>query len=902
LASGANRGSRNLQWQKPYSRKATGLKRDASERAVPRQRRSRASGFRALAVAVVLAGAVAWVYVRYLSSLEPIGHEKWVLLPLIALGLWASEIHAVHVRNRRFSIGISLSDIPVLLAIVFLQPALALTAISCGCLAAGAHKRRNLIKLVPTWTAYLLAVSLGILVYDRWLGLKGSPVRVEGWLVSAGTIALITVVDLALVLAGQALIERRWRHPPFVQVVLQTVAYITVCTAGGLVAVSLVVVNTWGIALFAGIAVAANVAYRATVTSGVRYANLEKLYDFTRRLNGLTDGREVMATVVEDARTLLSAGRAELAVPVGPTMEGLVIRCALQDEGKARFEEAVPISRLDELVGERGAVLFNSRCDDVQLVAAMGEQALTEALIAPLTRDDARAGYLLVADRPFRQDGFKPADLRFFETLAANAGAALRSSELMEQLRREVARRQHQAHHDPLTDLPNRLFFSERLDEVLASGTGFKVAVMLIDLDGFRDVNDTLGHVTGDAILRELGWRLTPFAGETSMVAHLGGDEFAVLITASDDMEVETTADKVLGVITQPCAVGGLLLDIRASMGVAVASGYKGGRDGTNLMSHADVAMYLAKQSGGGVRFYDPAEDHSTLRHLTLATELRRAIERQALEVWYQPVVGLGSGEVLGLEALLRWTHDQFGPISPVEFIPVAERAGLIDPLTWFVLDRALSQLRQWRALVPRLSVAVNISARSLGSTKVPDHVACALRSSGVPPEALTLELTESLMMTDPVTCERAMHNLKELGVNLSIDDYGTGWSSLSRLKVLPFNELKIDKSFVKEMIYDKGDEAIVRSTIELARSLGRTTTAEGVEDKATLSRLASLGCNAAQGFYLARPLPAAECESWLSAFVGWPNQVASEDRSVGSENSRSNGHSGGTRAWELSL
>jgi EAL domain-containing protein (putative c-di-GMP-specific phosphodiesterase class I) len=311
-------------------------------------------------------------------------------------------------------------------------------------------------------------------------------------------------------------------------------------------------------------------------------------------------------------------------------------------------------------------------------------------------------------------------------------------------------------------------------------------------------------------------------------------------------------------------------------MGVAVAPPPGHQRDPTSLMRHADVAMYLAKASGGGVRFYDPAEDRSTLRRLTLATELRRAIETEALDVWYQPVVKLGTGEVLGCEALLRWSHDQFGPIAPVEFIPVAESAGLIDPLTWWVLDQALGQLVSWREFLPELTVAVNLSARSLTSLKVTERVEGSLHRSGLEPGALTLELTESSMMADPAVSQQAMHNLGDLGVNLSIDDYGTGFSSLSRLKDLPFKELKIDRSFVKEMTHDKGDEAIVRSTIELARNLGRTVTAEGVEDKETLDQLARIGCHAAQGYYLARPLPAVDCGTWLTGFTARPSSLTS--------------------------
>ncbi len=857
------------------------MSKEASERSKPKAQTSQASLARALVAACALLAVTVFVYWQYLSALKPaglvvkqLGGDVWALWPLVAVGTWASHAHAVTIRNRKLSVSVGLSEIPVLAAIVFLRPGPALVAVSIGQLAASVQMRRKPAKVLANSSVYLLCVSLGILVYHHFLG-SASAVGAQGWVVSATTVAFITVSDLVLLLLVLGFIDKRWRRPPLVPMLVQAGAYIAVCTAGGLVAVSLVWVNIWGVGLFIAIAIAANLAYRATVLSGQRYANLEKLYDFTRHLSALSEGRDVMVTVLEEARSLLSAGRGELVVPLDAPLDGLVLRCSLDGDAEPGFDKGVPFSAFDALVGERGPQLLDVRSDDQRLAAAMRERGLTEALVAPLQREDPQAGYLLVANRPFQHEGFTQADLRFFETLAANAGVALRSSQLLEQLRREVSLRQHQAHHDTLTGLANRLLFSERLDQALTTGPDDSVAVMLIDLDGFREVNDTLGHVTGDAILLEVASRLRPFSGENSIVARLGGDEFSVLLAAADGDSIEAASERLMSVIKQPFAVKGLLLDIGASMGVAVAPAHGRSRDGTNLMRHADVAMYLAKEAGGGVRFYDPAEDRSTLRRLTLATELRRAIEHESLEVWYQPVVQLGTGEVLGCEALLRWTHDQFGPISPVEFIPVAESAGLIDPLTWWVLDRALAQLKTWRQLIPDLSVAVNLSARSLTSGLVADRVDGALRRASMQPSALTLELTESTMAGDLVASQRAMFGLKELGVSLSIDDYGTGFSSLSRLKDLPFKELKIDRSFVTGMIRDKGDEAIVRSTIELGRSLGRHVTAEGVEDQATLHRLASLGCHAAQGYYLARPLPARECEAWLSSFLRWPSNMA---------------------------
>jgi len=732
--------------------------------------------------------------------------------------------------------------------------------------------------------AFVVAIEGSIALYDYLLG-RHSPVGELGWAASLATIASLGCIDLVLLVGLGSFTEGRWLRLRPVPVLVQLAAMVVICTAGGLIAVSLIAVNVWGIGLFVAMAVALSFAYRATVVSGQRYANLEKLYSFTRRLSEIPDCGDVMAMVVGETASLLKAARVELVVEL-PVPAGSIARCAVHGEGQAHFDQEESWSDFDRRALVHAPLLVNAHSEPADLVASLADRGVTEAMIAPLQGDNGVTGYLLAADKQYGPGSFTSADLRFFEALAANAGVALHSGELLAKLRVEIAERQYQARHDPLTGLPNRLAFNEGIEEELAAGQYGTVAVMLLDLDGFKDINDTLGHVTGDAILKEVGRRLAPFSEEGLLVARLGGDEFAVLLSSSgpDDLPVMIKAKQVMESITQVCSVEGMLLDIRASMGVAVGSRASRSGDAATLLRHADVAMYLAKEAGGGIRAYEPAEDRSTMRRLTLATELRRAIERESLDLWYQPVVHLASGEVLGCEALLRWSHEQFGPISPVEFIPVAESAGLIDPLTWWVLERALAQVKEWRSMVPHLTMAVNLSARSLAASNVPAKVSTALRRAAMPPEALTLELTESCMVNDPKSSERAMHRLKDLGVGLSIDDYGTGFSSLSRLKDLPFRDLKIDRSFVKEMIRDKGDEAIVRSTIELARSLGRTVTAEGVEDKATLHRLATLGCHHAQGYYLARPLPALQCEVWLGAFVRWPSTVGEPGSEGGSE------------------
>lgn len=855
--------------------------------------------------AVVLSfGLGITVYALWLRHQSEPRHPNWALLPILAVAIWVAQGQAIQVRSRRLSLSFSVIELPVAVSIVFLPAPAAIAVSSVVFLAYVLRGRRSLFKAFCGVSGFFVALNLAVYSYDTLVA-RSSAASLLGWLSIATATLVLIVVDISMVLVMMWITDPRWRRPPLRPFLLQQAIAVGVCSAGAIVAVSILFISTWGVLLVGGILVGASLGYRATVTSRQRFANLEKLYEFTRRLSSITEARDVMITVLEEARTLLSASRAEVVIPLSGFAHDAVLRCTLADDDPPLFEEGVALPALSRLVGERGSVLLARGSQDGEVKRLLRDHGVREALVAPLQQEDLMAGYLLVADRPYKHDGFTDSDLLFFETLAANAGVALRSSELLEKLRREAVVRHHQAHHDRLTGLPNRLSFNERLQATLdSSGKDANVAVLLADLDGFKEVNDTLGHHTGDRILLEVARRLEPLASDHCMVARMGGDEFAVLLEGDPrDEAVAAAASEVLSMITQPMAVDDLSLDVRASLGVAIAPPQGRGRDAVSLVRRADVAMYAAKESGGGTRFYDPSQDRSTLRSLTLATELRRTLEREELQVFYQPVVHLGTGEVLGCEALLRWDHREFGSISPVEFIPVAENAGLIDPLTWWVLEKALAQVKQWHDLVPKLSVSVNLSARSLTNRKVSDRVVAALEKAGLDSSSLTLELTESSMMADPTVSQQAMQDLKDLGVKLSIDDYGTGFSSLSRLKDLPFRELKIDRSFVKEMIHDQGDEAIVRSTIELARNLGRTVTAEGVEDKATMQRLASLGCTAAQGYYLARPLSAGDFTTWLRSFVRWPSTVAqaqgAPDLAVAGpgENGSGNGSAAGKHA-----
>jgi len=438
------------------------------------------------------------------------------------------------------------------------------------------------------------------------------------------------------------------------------------------------------------------------------------------------------------------------------------------------------------------------------------------------------------------------------------AGASRRLMRQSEELRRSAEHNQYLAHHDILTSLPNRALLSDRLDRAVieARRHGTDVGVLLLDLDRFKEINDTLGHDTGDALLCQVGERIAGELREMDTVARLGGDEFVILLPEVDDAPgASVVAQRVLDALHLPFDVRGIELAVEASIGIACYPEH--GDDPGALLQHADVAMYAAKEARGTYAIYDSQSDTSSLTGTTLLTDLRRALDRDELVLHYQPKTELCDGSVRSVEALIRWQHPTRGLLGPVEFIPVAEQTGLVSGLTTYVIAAALKQVRAWADEGRDLSVSVNLSARNLMDATLPGRVAELLAQSGVPGSRLEVEVTETSAMADPIRAIAVLTALAELGVEVAVDDYGTGYSSLSYLRSLPITTLKIDRSFVTRMIQDEGNAVIVRSTIELARNLGLRVVAEGVEDAATCEVLASLGCHVAQGYHLGRPVPA---------------------------------------------
>jgi diguanylate cyclase (GGDEF)-like protein/PAS domain S-box-containing protein len=449
----------------------------------------------------------------------------------------------------------------------------------------------------------------------------------------------------------------------------------------------------------------------------------------------------------------------------------------------------------------------------------------------------------------------------------------LRDVSERKQLERALTR---QAFTDQLTGLPNRALLRDRAQQALrlAGRQGVTAALLLLDLDRFKEVNDTLGHHHGDLLLQQVAERLHGSLRGSDTVARLGGDEFAVLLPQiAGVQEAKVVADKLSAAIEAPFAVDGLSLDVDVSIGVAVYPDHAS--DPNELLQRADVAMYAAKATHSPYTIYDPSLDQHNPRRLGLLGQLRRALAAGELVVHYQPKADVRSGRILGMEALVRWQHPEHGLLGPGEFVPLAETTGLIRPLTAHVLDAALRQCRAWQDAGRELSVAVNLSTRCLLDLTLPDQITALLEDTGVAPQRLVLEITESAIMTDPTRALEILNRLHVLGVQLAIDDFGTGYSSMAYLKSLPVDELKVDRSFVKHLRDNQSDAVIVRSTVDLGHNLGLRVVAEGVEDQATWQELATLGCDSVQGYYLARPMPAAELVAWLAT---QPQPAASHD------------------------
>jgi diguanylate cyclase len=470
-----------------------------------------------------------------------------------------------------------------------------------------------------------------------------------------------------------------------------------------------------------------------------------------------------------------------------------------------------------------------------------------------------------------------------FAAIGLVVGGAVVVTRYQRDLHFESEHNRHQALHDPLTDLPNRTLFQDRTGVALRTAvrSGATVAVLLLDLNRFKEVNDTLGHQYGDYLLLQVADRLRGSLRDSDSVARLGGDEFAILLPVSGWEEAVAATQRIGAVLHNPFSIYDITLDIDASIGIALA---EPGDDVETLVRHADVAMYEAKAAHHLFARYESSRDDNNLSRLVLLGDLRRAIAAGELILHYQPKISTRTGTLSSVEALVRWQHPTLGLLPPDGFIPLAENTAIIHALTTEVLRLALSQARTWVEEGRVIPVAVNISARSLLDPRFPAHVQELLDAHGVPPYLLCLELTETAVMTDHDLAVVVLRALDSMGVSLSIDDFGTGYSSMSDLKTLPVKELKIDRSFVVGMESDPDCAVIVRSTIDLGHDLGMTVVAEGVQDSVTRDDLAAMGCDLVQGYAICKAVSARELELWIESYpitVPAPRPAADDHEKV---------------------
>ncbi len=446
---------------------------------------------------------------------------------------------------------------------------------------------------------------------------------------------------------------------------------------------------------------------------------------------------------------------------------------------------------------------------------------------------------------------------------------------------------EHAANHDVLTELWNRRAFTARFTEALGNRSlTDRCGLVLIDLDDFKDINDRLGHHVGDAVLTEVGARLRTLHRTGQVIARLGGDEFAILDTQSvDEGSLLRWAEDVRASLERPFMSAGFPVVSAASIGVAMWPDH--GRDDAAIFQAADLAMYAAKRTGNAVQIYKDANVGGATGRLDLLTELERAMERSELEMWFQPQIDLATGAPVVMEALVRWHHPRHGMVMPVDFVPIAEHTELIVALTEYVLDRSIAAAQRWQRTHPGVRVAVNASARNLHDLGFPKTVATVLERYGYPGTLLELEITENTVLSHPEKVSAVLAAMEPMGVRLCIDDFGTGYSSLTSLRDLPVGTVKIDRSFVRDMTIQAGDEAIVRGIIDLAHNLGLVTVAEGVDSAAASQRLMDLGCDIIQGYLIARPMPLAEAILWLDR---WPQSGSRTNELACTESSESSG------------
>jgi diguanylate cyclase (GGDEF)-like protein len=791
-----------------------------------------------------------------------------------------TNLLVVHVEFRGDAQTFCLSELPLVVGLLLFNPAELIAArVLGGLIVVVFIDRQTPLKVFFNTSLSWCSTSLLVAVFAGVGALLGAPAGQTPWPAAYCALLAATATDALAISAvirisggsiGGAAIRK--------MLLLGSVSAIAM-TSLGLLAVTAAMVTLWAPAFVVVVAAMIYTAFRLSANVTQRYQKLQQLYEFTQILNRSPEFGSAAHAILDEGRELLRSERAELCLRTGD--EGRVMRVTLDEQGELGMalqpdDETDPV--FVEVVSTGQPVLIQRGSRNTSEIASLGEHAAKDMLMVPLIQGDHVVGTISMLDRLGNVSTFDQEDVKVLATFANHASMALENARLIDELRKEAEDKRHQATHDALTGLANRTLLTERTVEALSrmAVTGGHVGVLLMDLDRFKEINDTLGHHHGDLLLQEVAVRLRAAAPAHATVARLGGDEFSILLPSVGDMdEAVAAAQSISTVFEQPYAVEGLQLTVTGSIGVAVSPTH--GTAAPDLMRHADIAMYAAKTQQNPVELYQEEQNEHSARKLALAGALRAAIDEGTLGVHYQPKASLATGDILGVEALCRWEHPDFGRIAPDEFIPLAEHVGLIKPLTTLVLHRALRQLQGWSQAGLHLTMAVNLSVHSLLDAGLPEEISSLLERYDIHPSRLTLEITESEIMRDPERTMVILTGLRDIGVELSIDDFGTGHSSLAYLKRLPVQEVKIDRAFVAQVATNDIDSTIVKSIVEVARNRGLKVVAEGIEDRMTWEVLLELGCDVAQGYYLARPMDGGGTTMWLMKRMDGKRRVAAQ-------------------------
>jgi diguanylate cyclase (GGDEF)-like protein len=795
------------------------------------------------------------------SPLKSLTGQPWIAVMLVVLS-GAAVLWPVSFHHRGHTYLFSLSEVPLLLGLVFAAPAvLVLSRVVGEGLVLGAVRRQSPLKLSFNVATAAASASVAASIYRSLPGTH--TVGPVGWAAGAAALAAAAIVAQAAVsivirLHGQGRSRSAGFDFPRFALVL-----------GASIGLAFVVLDaawstTWDVLPLALVGALIVFAYRAYLKLTQRFGALEQLYDFSRSLGGQNlDPADTAWAILEHVQSVLRARRAELVlVDAWPEARSLALDGAVRSRGPLiRLSDASCVTEAISI----GQPSLRQRASDRSGGAGEFDAVLgkfRDALVVPLLSGDQAIGALVALDRQEELDPFDDDDLRLFEALAAHASTTLERARLVEELRFEAESKSYQATHDSLTGLPNRALFLERAAAALAE-TG-RAAVALLDLDRFKEVNDTLGHSTGDKLVCEVAECLVRAAHGRATVARLGGDEFALIVPDIIGPEEAIGIVRDLeDALSKPMSVDGITLAVRASAGVALAPEH--GDNVSLLLQRADIAMYLAKERHSGIELYSPSLEQNMERKLVLGGQLAQALQQgRELYLMYQPIASLDTGELLRFEALARWNHPELGQIPAEEFIGIAEQMGLIGEITEFVLTNACAQAASWRDAGMPFGLSVNLSGRDLSDKSLVEKVSGHLRANDLPASSLTLEVTETEVMADIGEASGVLGELGKLGVRIAVDDFGTGYSSLAYLHRLPLNELKIDRSFAGNVAYDESNAIIVRSSIAMAHSLGLSVVAEGAEDELTCAVLADAGCDAVQGYYFAKPLDTSVLQQWL--------------------------------------